>query len=807
MSSLCAAFTANEDPFSIFPFTGFPRHLQKKEVGEPQNSRSVELSRCNQRSSEEYECLLEGHAWSPCSPGTSKSLQYHFSYPPSCVIPSFRLTKEMFSGRYINQVRSKAEYSKKRPLSSKLVSYKDYSASSCTVKVFSEPLYHPVALSSPSSHQLVLARLPLNACRAMSKRAAIAEVSLLSSFLNARKNCGGGDAESLFSDAPLQSRFDINEGAVYWPAKVVSIRGELKGELFGSSYHSLSLLQDEEDWLAVEQIARRSPMEIVVSVVFTVDEATEGYALSIYPKWINEKDSEAFGFDVPVLDTLPSVLSAWNYSFEAIPSPTERTASMNDPLGVLKRGTLLSMKSIKSDDMLAGPICQTQSIAFLQPTVDAIQRCREEALTRLRTRWNTLRSPRVLKLPLMQELSSRTAKMESFCVPSEILPEPPKPSHDDQNLVSQSVPRLQSSAIKGVYVPVIMVQQSPSKGTDFNQKEKHLLALSSTAKSHPPQQELALKPSYQSVTSSTAGRANSLHGSGAALSASQPHASLRPSALPAKLKEGPPPAAVSAVPSPLRSAPLVPQRKEDDPRPFYSRKNDSPKRFQAEPGGLQPAQCASAASLRGHRVEEGVTRKASLHIALSEHKVDATPAKPAQNFHAADSLESTIRADSHQKTSSLFTHTPVGVTSNEFQGWSPTVHGAFSRGASPLPFPSGAVHGVGSDDYPEGTSPFTRYVRTTFKSSRSRSVQEGRSANNIPSSRESRDHSSCSHHSSLSKDSDQGEQTPNIGRSNFTKPIAGPGGASALHPAVVKSAPPKASANGLTSLRLSHSRK
>ncbi|KPA73350.1 hypothetical protein ABB37_09907 [Leptomonas pyrrhocoris] len=275
-----------------------------------------------------------------------------------------------------------------------------------------------------------------------------AQTSLASSAL-ANTSVSNSMHSNILGDAPLVALSeDANGRALYWPAHITNTRAVFTGAAcLRDDFQGLGLLQQYERFDVVLALALTSPMQLVVDVVYAIDETSEGFGLSIAPvvkwnegggdgaghdgesagssahrppppqaapRWPSGESAEAAAADndtkCPLLlpSTLPSVLSDLNYAFQpatSLPRSTTTTiaTAVDEPVTAVLRRNTLSSAPLSAYDILAGPVSQSHSIVLLRPTPEVVCASRARALQELELRWKLLRQALLDRLVAYEE--------------------------------------------------------------------------------------------------------------------------------------------------------------------------------------------------------------------------------------------------------------------------------------------------------------------------------------------------------------------------------------------------------------------
>lgn len=299
---------------------------------------------------------------------------------------------------------------------------------------FSHMLTRSGALEKGSSPQIVLAKWPQTARRRSGKRAALKRLESLHSFLNSDTCCTDSPSSSLIlkgeadilNEKCYKQKHDVpkcrlesnsqNNGYIfpsgkdkfysastsgnktsdhgndlYWPACVTNLTGIFTGSMFAASPSGYKELQSVETWEALEKLTESShaSMQVVVDVLYALDEVTEAHHLSI-----------TLDASLPLHpDRFPEVISIWNASFSShsdmFDASSLSSSSCSFPsVRELRRGYYSSFacrEPISVYELLAGPVFQTKTIALLKPSVEVLEYCRQKALFSLKEVWEQLR--------------------------------------------------------------------------------------------------------------------------------------------------------------------------------------------------------------------------------------------------------------------------------------------------------------------------------------------------------------------------------------------------------------------------------
>eukprot|EP00796_Vickermania_ingenoplastis_P008447 gene8447-5925_t len=331
--------------------------------------------------------------------------------PATLLLPPYSVPQRCFS---VGRLRLSPSWHRRAKTD---VPFTDYSTKPCPLRVCWEVVrpVHP-----HSSPQIVLARWPADATRCRRRLETVLSASRLQ-FMADPDPKADLDVPTRTPDAPPTGE------TLYWPAAIRDCKGVLEGPLFQPSGPALSDLLLVE-WDVVRAAAEQAPMRITLDVLFAADEVTEAIDLSLTPL-----------DNTPLPGSFPDVVSCWNASLEG------RDGADAPPFAVLRRPPWLQSGPHRLNDMLAGPICQSQCAALLQPSPAVVAACRAGAIAAVRCRWEAVRASRGVGRRVLEAAALRLSRIEGDCQPSERPPRPP-PAPQDDGLVPSRPPRLQTSA-------------------------------------------------------------------------------------------------------------------------------------------------------------------------------------------------------------------------------------------------------------------------------------------------------------------------------------------------------------------------
>lgn len=237
--------------------------------------------------------------------------------------------------------------------------------------------------------QRVLARWPSSARSKRSRHLRVQRCDEIESILTG----GNPIADGSSSPSPVLRADNSDDGAakVWWPAVVSRVYGCFHGALFEPSANGFGLLQLEEEWEDVQSRALSAPLQVLVDVIFCLDESTEAGGLSI--RHHPEPALKPVSLQLSA-STLPDVVALNNIRLEGRVA-TRSKRSVNDLETFSSCNSwLLDSKAVPLYDLLldAAPSAR---LTLLDVSVQDRESIQQEALKELQAVWVKLRELRL----------------------------------------------------------------------------------------------------------------------------------------------------------------------------------------------------------------------------------------------------------------------------------------------------------------------------------------------------------------------------------------------------------------------------